>query len=290
MTTGLINSSAQKSKLHIIKLKKPTETNICIYKNYLKLFNKIKRKAKISYYKAMLEEHKHNSKQIWKLLKHAIGKENNTTNLPEMFNINNKSVNNKNEIAEGFNNFFANIGYNVNHNVPRADRDFTTYMPYHNAQSMFLTPLVPEDILSMTNKFKQKTSYGADGVSTKLLTKTIDKIINPITHIINLTFEAGIFPTDFKCAKVIPIFKAGDPSTLNNYRPISLLSSFSNFFEKAMYTKIINFLVENNVLYRHQYGFRAKHSTIHPVLHLLNHCAEAINLSPSQLTLPTFCD
>ena len=73
----------------------------------------------------------------------------------------------------------------MNHNVPRADRDFTTYMPYHNAQSMFLTPLVPEDILSITNKFKQKTSYGADGVSTKLLTKTIDKIINPITHIIN---------------------------------------------------------------------------------------------------------
>ena len=60
---------------------------------------------------------------------------------------------------------------------------------------MFLTPLVPEDILSITNKFKQKTSYGADGVSTKLLTKTIDKIINPITDIINLTFETGIFPT-----------------------------------------------------------------------------------------------
>ena len=125
---------------------------------------------------------------------------------------------------------------------------------------------------------------------TKLLTKTIDKIINPITHIINLTFETGIFPNDFKCAKVIPIFKASDPSTLNNYRPISLLSSFSIFFEKAMYTKIMNFLVENNILYRHQYGFRAKHSTTHPVLHLLNHCAEAINSSPSQLTLATFCD
>ena len=52
----------------------------------------------------------------------------------------------------------------------------------------------------------------------------------------------------------------------------------------------MNFLIENNVLYRHQYGFRAKHSTIHPVLHLLNHCAEAINSSPSQLTLATFCD
>ena len=59
-----------------------------------------------------------------------------------------------------------------------------------------------------------------------------------------------------------------------------------------MYNKIMKFLVANNihVLYRHQYGFRAKHSNIHPVLHLLNHCAEANNRTPSQLTLATFCD
>ena len=42
----------------------------------------------------------------------------------------------------------------------------------------------------------------------------------------------------------------------------------------------MKFLNANNILYRHQYGFRAKHSTIHPVLHLLNHCAEANNITP----------
>ena len=52
----------------------------------------------------------------------------------------------------------------------------------------------------------------------------------------------------------------------------------------------MKFLDANNILYKHQYGFRAKHSTIHPVLHLLNHCAEASNTTPSQLTLATFCD
>ena len=57
-----------------------------------------------------------------------------------------------------------------------------------------------------------------------------------------------------------------------------------------MYNKIMKFLDANNILYKLQYGFRAKHSTIHPVLHLLNHCAEASNTTPSQLTLTTFCD
>ena len=52
----------------------------------------------------------------------------------------------------------------------------------------------------------------------------------------------------------------------------------------------MKFVDANNILYKHQYGFRAKHSTIHPVLHLLNHCAEASNTTPSPLTLATFCD
>jgi len=52
----------------------------------------------------------------------------------------------------------------------------------------------------------------------------------------------------------------------------------------------MNFFNDNDIVYRHQYGFIDKHSTIHSVLHLLNHCAAAINRKPSQLTMATFCD
>jgi len=120
--------------------------------------------------------------------------------------------------------------------------------------------------------------------------KTINKIVDPLTHIINLSMETGIFPSNLKLAKVIPVFKSGDKCLLNNYRPISLLSSFSKIFERIMYNKIIRFLDINDILYRHQYGFRAKHSTIHPVIHLLNHIAKANNTTPSQMTIATFCD
>ena len=164
----------------------------------------------------------------------------------------------------------------------------TIYHP--NTHFIFLDPVIPADILTIVNKLKPKTSYEEDGISAKLLSKTIDKIIDPITHIVNLTLETGIFPAELKCAKVIPILKTGDPCLLNNHRPISLLSSFSKILERTMYNKIIKFLDANNILYKHQYGFTAKHSTIHPLLHLLNHCAEASNTTPSQLTLATFCD
>ncbi len=77
---------------------------------------------------------------------------------------------------------------------------------------------------------------------------------------------------------------------MKNYRPISLLPAFSKIFEKVMYNKIMSFLTCKNILYKHQYGFRPKHQTIHPILHLLNQCAEANNKYPKQLVASVFCD
>ncbi len=78
--------------------------------------------------------------------------------------------------------------------------------------------------------------------------------------------------------------------SLQNYRPISLFSYFSKILVRVMFNNRMQFLEFHSILYHHQYGFRAKHSTVHPVLHLLNHCAEANNSTPSQFTLATFCD
>ena len=181
-------------KLHLKKLKNPTQTNIFEYKTYVKAFNKIKRKAKINYFKTILEENKSNTKQIWKVLKKAIGKENNKKNFPQSFNIENKTVSDQDEIANSFNSFFANIEYKVNNSGPKSNKNCRDYMPHLNTHSIFLDPVIPADILTIVNKLKPKTSYGEDGISAKLLSKTIDKIIDPITHIVNLTFETGIFP------------------------------------------------------------------------------------------------
>ena len=142
----------------------------------MKWFNKIKRKAKITYYKTILEENKTNIKESVE----EGHSENDKINLPNSFNIENKPVSDKTEIPDAFNNCFVNIGYKVNHNVPCVKRDFTSYLPNNNAQSMFLEPVISADIITLSKKFKPKTSFGADGVSTKLLTKTVIIIVYPV--------------------------------------------------------------------------------------------------------------
>ena len=92
----------------------------------------------------------------------------------------------------------------------------------------------------------------------RVIKHSIHLISAPLPNIINPSLQKGIFPDKLKLTKVIPIYKANDPSLFTNYRPISLLSNFSNFFEKAMYNRIAEFTEPYNILYRCQFGFRRK--------------------------------
>jgi hypothetical protein len=58
-----------------------------------------------------------------------------------------------------------------------------------------------------------------------------------------------------------PLFKKGDKKDMTNYRPISLLTSFSKVFEKIMYEKLFQHIDINNSLVEEQFGFRSSAST-----------------------------
>ena len=109
-----------------------------------------------------------------------------------------------------------------------------------------------------------------------------------MSDIINASFEEGVFPSQLKLAKVIPIHKNGAKNSVSNYRPISLLSSFSKIFEKLMHSRIYNFLESNNSLYEMQYGFRTGRSCEHALL-MAQH--ELINaMSKKQIALLLLID
>ena len=72
-----------------------------------------------------------------------------------------------------------------------------------------------------------------------------------------------------KIARVIPLFKSGDHSNPDNYRPISLLPVISKVLEKLVYNKVVEHLDENNIVYHRQYGFRRRHSTSDASLNLV---------------------
>ena len=81
---------------------------------------------------------------------------------------------------------------------------------------------------------KSKSSSGKDEISSKILKLTPDNMINGLTHIFNLSINKGVFPSELKITKVIPILKKGTPLDVNNYRPISLLPVVSKIIERIV--------------------------------------------------------
>ena len=120
-------------------------------------------------------------------------------------------------------------------------------------------------VSDIVNNLQNKKSSGYDCVNASVVKRTIREICKPLAYIINLSFTTGIVPHQLKIAKVIAVFKSGDPNCVNNYRPISILPCFSKIFEKCVYAKIITFFNKFNILSDSQYGFLSKHSTTHAV-------------------------
>ena len=100
--------------------------------------------------------------------------------------------------------------------------------------------------------------------------------------------SSGIFPTWLKFSQVVPIFKKGDKDKLTNYRPISLLTSFSKIFEKVIYKRLDNHMISNNILAKEQYGFRSNTSTEKSIYELTNNILKA--LDDKYLVGGIFCD
>ena len=136
ITQGILNSSINKCRLLRAKIRNQTVHNITIYKNYCKVFNKIKRAAKKKYYTESLAQNVNNIKRTWQLLREALNKKPLHSKYEDAFLIGNIEVTNKKEIANGFNSFFANIGTTISDAVPQPTNAFSDYLT-DNCQTNF---------------------------------------------------------------------------------------------------------------------------------------------------------
>ena len=91
-----------------------------------------------------------------------------------------------------------------------------------------------------------------------------------------------------KIAKVLPFYKSGKKNLMTNYRPISVLSSFSKILERIMYNRLYIYLNDNNLFFQKQFGFREGHSTNHAHIQLINNICDSFN--QNKYTLGVFID
>ena len=98
-----------------------------------------------------------------------------------------------------------------------------------------------------------------------------------LLFLLTIPFYHGIFPEELKLARVVPIFKFGDSSNINNNRPISIFPFFSKIYERLMYNNVFNFMNEKELIYKYQFGFRQKHSTQQAIITLVDKITKSLD-------------
>ena len=289
MSGGILTSRRNKNHLCKISLLNPSIENIQKFKTYRNLYNSVLRKAKKAHIENQLSKCKNDLRKTWQILYSSIRKSKN--NKQEILNLTVGSVSTDDpcHMARIFNDHFTNMAKNTIKDLNPSSLDPTDRIVQNPNKLNFVTnPLTKSEIIEATGLLLDKKTPDLNGISSNFVKNIIYAIINPIHHVFSLSLSTGTVPSLLKIAKVTHLFKRGDRSNPDNYRPISLLNTFSKILEKIVALRTTTFLTSNNLLSKWQFGFRQNHSTTHPMVHFMNFITSSLN--EKKFTLAIFCD
>ena len=261
-----------------------------LWEKYRCLRNKVNglnKKLKKSYYHNKLQQSCNNTQNSWKILKDLLPKKK-KTNVNSNIKIGLKISSDKLEIANAFNDMFIKAGEIINAHS-NGKIDINSLKTLTQTKSVFkFTEINEEFVASELKSLDTTKAMGPDNLHPRLLKEAAPLIAKPLTKIFNKSLISGLFPDDFKKAKVVPVPKDGDLTDISNYRPISLLSCVSKILEKAVHNQLYNYLQEHRLLSQRQSGFRRKHSTATCLVEITDYLLD--NLDKGIITGAIFLD
>ena len=153
------------------------------------------------------------------------------------------SICNSNEISNTFNEHFSSIGPRLAREIPSTSDEVSEVSTYlnnfpENFNKFSFCPTTSSIVFTHLNRLSKTKSTGLDSISAKLIRECADIISGPLCDLFNKSLMSGIFPDDWKCARVIPLFKQGESFDLNSYRPISVISVIAKVFERIVYDQL----------------------------------------------------
>ena len=143
------------------------------------------------------------------------------------------------------------------------------------------------DVIKVIKTIKS-VSVGVDNINIFTIKSLIPRISSILTHIVNVSFETGIFPERWKKAIIKPIPKVTVPICPSEYRPISLLPALSKIIEKLANKQIIAYLTLHDLLDPNQSAYKKNHGTQTALLKLTEDIYDAID--DSEITLLILLD
>lgn len=243
------------------------------FTNYRRIYRKVIKCAKTL---AIMEEVSNSSnvpKTVWSIINKNMGKTKaKSENINVKLSDDGQPCSDPTTVANAFNSFYSNVAkdlQNGNHSTG------TEVRPHF--QTMYLAPVTQNEVIMAISHLKNKRCSGYDGITDEIVKKCHSQILEPLTHIIEASFKAGVFPRKLKISKVLPLFKNGERNIVSNYRPVANIPTFAKIFENIMDKRVREYLCKFNILSKSQFGFIEKLSTVHAIVNFIHKIYNCLN-------------
>ena len=271
LTTSIIKLIRKKHRLFLLfKQKKITYAT---FSTYCTLLKELLNLAESSYPRRRLDNCKFSPKRKWNHLNDILGRGGSET--VRELKINDATYNNPTDIATHSNLFFKNVSHSNQKDMGYADSEFG--LDLGNSRDLFcdFQPTTPNEIICVINQLKNNSLLSE--IPTKFLKLCHLPVSEILSKLFNMCFEQSHYPSIFKIATIVPHFKAGDKSNIENYRPISHLPILNKIFETILHDRIYNFFHSCNIISNNQFGYMRQRSTAQAALKVVNELLPAIH-------------
>ena len=250
----------ERDKLKLKAIKSKSTQDWDAYKTARNIVSYTLQNDKKLYYRNLLLKQKHNPKESWQTINRILGRSQNKSNTITSLKVGENVISHSNTIAETFNEYFSTIGEKIANSGDSGNIHFSSFVRKPPTNFEFNTVSVDKVLHSFLTLSSSKAT-GIDKIPIKILKLSANIIAPSMTKLFNYSILNGDFPHDWKIAKVIPLYKKGLKTMLDNYRPISILPAVSKAFENILYDQLYSYLSNSGILSKYQFGFRRHHST-----------------------------
>ena len=223
MTWGI--ELALKKKLELYRKSISRNGSMEDVQKYRNEYNRLKCMVQKAYYARKVEEFRHKTKDLWKVINNIIGKNKHRGAIISHITVNGIKTYNPKVMANEFARFYSNLGANLATKIKPGSTTLQDYLNHIKRvdASLILKPILQLEVEDIIWKLPNKTSYGHDRISNLVLKCLLDCISFPLCSIFNQSIAEGKFPSAMKNAEVIPLYKGKEFDKVSNYRPVSLL-------------------------------------------------------------------
>lgn len=235
--------------------------------------------AKNRYFADLFKQNIHDRTKLWRVANRIIHNKS-LDNMSCQFSLQTPAglIHDQLAVANLFNQHFAGVcdSENFVNSEANLNPDYGSYSPPITEFMNTFSPATTEEVGSIIAGLSN-SSPGYDKIPSSFLKQNIEFFKPFLTEVANHIFQTGVYPRRLKHAIITPVFKKGDKTNANHFRPISVLPGFSKVFEILMKARLLSHLSNNNLISPRQYGFLKNRSTTSAAVSLLDKVFHSLN-------------